>query len=129
MFSIANHDEKRRDEIIFGTYDPSKYVGGIRHFQEMTRETLHQLIDEGFVNTTMTQNNSPSIQDFVDFIDANDNYVVAGYVIAEKRKDYGVSIDTIKRTKKITSAKDKKALAEFAQHASAFDPKGYAWWD
>ena len=129
MSSITNYDEKRRDEIIFGKYDPSAYLGGLRHFDGMTRETLHRLIDEGFVDVDTTQNDSPSIQDFLDFMDMHDGYVVGGYVVSARRSDYRVSVDAITKTTKITEADDLKTFVEFARLADEFNSDGFAWWD
>ena len=41
---------RKRDEIIFGNYDPDAYMGGIRIFEDMSYDTLKQLVDEGFVD-------------------------------------------------------------------------------
>ena len=129
MSSITNYDEKRRDEIIFGKHDSSAYLGGVRHFDDMTRETLHRLIDEGFVDVDTAQNDSPSIQDFLDFMDMHDGYVVGGYVVSARRSDYRVSVDAITKTTKITEADDLKTFVEFARLADEFNTDGFAWWD
>jgi len=40
-----NMDIETRDKIIFGSYEPDKYMGGCRDFEDMNVETLKELVN------------------------------------------------------------------------------------
>lgn len=124
-----NMDIKTRDEIIFGEYNPNTYSGGVRYFYGMNLDTLNKLIELGFVDLDEAQNNSPTIDEFIEWMENHDGYIVNGYVVSDKREDYRLSIVSIKKTEKI---EDKDELVEFIEafrNADVFDIDGYAWWD
>lgn len=124
-----NMDIKTRDTIIFGEYAPEKYGGGIRYFDGMTITTLKELIDKGFCNPEEEQNCSPTVEQFIDFMEANDGYVVNGYVVSDNRPDYRVSVTAIEKQKPIETKEELETFVYFARYADDFDVAGYAWWD
>lgn len=122
---------RKRDEIIFGNYDPDAYMGGIRRFEDLSYETLKQLVDEGFVDVEECQNLSPSIQDMMQFAEKyGKHYLFDGYVVSDKRDDYRVSIDGFKRVGPFEDFNEQNAFADFCSEADDLDlDLAYAWWD
>lgn len=95
----------------------------------MNLDTLNKLIELGFVDLDEAQNNSPTIDEFIEWMENHDGYIVNGYVVSDKREDYRLSIVSIKKTEKI---EDKDELVEFIEafrNADEFDIDEYAWWD
>lgn len=125
-----NMDIKTRDELIFGEYAPEKYGGGVRDFNNMSVNLLKKLVDMRFADPDEAQNDSPTIQEFIDYMEDKNCYVVNGYVVTDNRGDYRVSVESIE---KIGGFEDKEELIEFVDrfhNADEFDIKnGYAWWD
>lgn len=128
MFEL-NMDIKTRDEIIFGEYNPDAYSGGCRHFDYLDAPTLRKLIDMGFADPEEEQNSSPTIEEFLEFVENHDEYVLGGYVVTDQRDDYRVSITDISKDGEIETMDELKEFIEFARFADDFDPSGYAWWD
>ena len=124
-----NMDIKTRDEIIFGDYEPQKYFGGVRRFENMTRDKLQKLVDMGFANPDGAQNCSPTIESFLEFTEDKPDYVFHGYAVSDTRNDYCVSIDAIEYIGKIDDLDTLKSFVQFARYADEFNPDGYAWWD
>lgn len=124
-----NKDIEKRDQIIFGKYEPKSYCGGVRYFKRMNASTLRRLIKEGFCNPEDCQNCSPSNEEFLEFMEDNDGYFVNGYVLSADRNDYRVSIESIERADNIETKEELEAFVIFARGADEFDTKGYAWWD
>ena len=96
MFEF-NKDIKRRDEVIFGSYDPEEYFGGVRRFEKMTLQTLKILITEKFMNENEQINYRPAIKKTVSFMEKHSerNFTVDGFAVHDSRGDYRVSIDAI----------------------------------
>lgn len=122
---------RKRDEIIFGNYDPDTYMGGIRRFEDMSYETLKLLVAEGFVDVEECQNLSPSIQDMMQFAEKyGKNYMFDGYVVSDKRDDYRVSVDGFKHIGPFEDFNEQNAFADFCSEADDLDlDLAYAWWD
>ena len=124
-----NMDIKTRDEIIFGSYNPDAYWGGVRDFEGMEVSTLKKLVDMRYADPEEAQNDSPTIEEFIRWMETYDGYVVNGYVVTDKRSDYRVSIESIE---KIGIIENKDELVDFVnafRYADEFDTEGYAWWD
>lgn len=124
-----NMDIETRDKIIFGNYRPDLYMGGCRRFGCLSLDKLKQLVDMGFVDVEDRQNNSPSIAEFMQWMEDYDGYYVSGYVISNKRDDYRISIETITKHVDIDNAQEMYDFYKVFGHADAFDEHGYAWWD
>ena len=124
-----NMDIEKRDQIIFGEYDPKKYSGGIRYFNGMNASTLRKLIKDGFCDPESCQNCSPSNEEFLTFMEDNDGYYVNGYAVSVDRSDYRVSIEAIKKEDGIGTKEELEDFVKFARGADEFDCSGYAWWD
>ena len=129
MFEF-NKDAKTRDEMIFGEYDESKYMGGVRRFEGMSLDLLKELMGKGYVDPEESQNNSPTIEEFIDYAEAWGGYVFDGYVVSPKRDDYRVSVETISKEGPVYTDELKAFINEF-RFADEFyiDGSLYAWWD
>lgn len=131
MLYDFNPDIETRDKIIFGKYEPQKYMGGCRHFENMDIDTLQILIDKGFADPEDAQNYSPTIEELIEFAEQyGDAYTFDGYTVIDTRSDYRVSIEAIARKTPITDKNELLAFVNFARGADDWDPEGgYAWWD
>lgn len=128
---VWNKDIKRRDEIIFGKYDPNEYRGGIRYFTRITVDKVRQLVDEGFMSTEDRQNFAPSVGELIKFAEKwNKNYVFSGYAVIDTRDDYRVSIDTIDSVGGIGSNVEQREFYKLIKDADEKEIEyGHAWWD
>ena len=124
-----NKDVETRDIKLFGEYDPNKYMGGIRNFDQIDVSTLKWLVENNYANPDEQQNLAPSIQEFIDFMETHEGYFAGGYAVSEKRDDYRVSIDNISRNTDIPTKDEIAAFVNFASSADELDAKGFAWWD
>jgi len=93
-----------REHLIFGEdYKPENYGphGSIvRRFEGMGIVAAEALIANGFLDPEKTQNESPTVREFIDFakdhLDADFRF--HGYVVGPERKDCRVSIEGIEST-------------------------------
>ena len=128
-----SEDCKERDTIIFGEpkeWDGDK-SGGIEPFDELTAEQLLNLIVLCHADPETCQNNSPSIGDFLKFLEANPKFRAHGYVVSPDRNDYRVSIEGI--TYEGDASKEEIiTFVSFCNGADELDLDNEslrAWWD
>ena len=128
-----NPDIRTRDEIIFGNYDPSAYLGGTCRFNDMDYNTLNTLVSMGFASEDERQNFAPSIGEMLEFASSDpEAYYFDGYAVSANRSDYRVSIDAIHRDAPFADQYEMDAFIDFCSEADERDwsmDGGYAWWD
>ena len=130
-----NKDIKRRDELIFGDYDPLEYSGnsgGVRKFNGISVQTLKQLLAENFTDPDDDQNGSPSVREMLEFSEKwNNKYVFGGYAVEIWRADYRVSLDSIWREDlENLTGDERKAFIDFVGEVDELDEENMsAWWD
>ena len=130
-----NKDIKRRDELIFGDYDPLEYTGnsgGVRKFNGISVQTLKQLLEENFTDPDDDQNGSPSVREMLEFSEKwNNKYVFGGYAVEIWRDDYRVSLDSIWREDLENLTEDERnAFIDFVGEVDELDEENMsAWWD
>lgn len=110
---------QRRDEIIFGNYDPNDYVeNGMRLFFRLSVEKLKQLIEERLVEENSNFNNdAPSIYVFLAFAEKyGGRYAFSGYVY-----DKYLNIVGITGTKFFESYQEKEDFEILVQNADMVD--------
>jgi len=92
-----NNDIDIRDTLIFGSYDPDKYMGGVRHYNNLSADTLEEIVKHDFADPTDMQNESPSLQHFLLFAKHWKQYNVKlhGYVVSLDREDYRFTVEGI----------------------------------
>lgn len=88
---------KRRDEIIFGEEVDwnGGVVGGHKPFKKLTVEKLEELIEGNFIDIAGKQNNSPTAQQFLEFMKQHSGTTAHGYAISPLRDDYRVTIEGV----------------------------------
>lgn len=92
---MLNKDAYSRDILIFGGYDEEKYLGGVRYFST-TPSLIKKLVELGFANPDERQNDSPSIQEFLDYVTGEEDKVLFKcYAVSPRRSDYRVNIEGV----------------------------------
>ena len=126
---MLNRDYKKRDEIIFGAYEPDKYSGDIRRFQRLDLNKMEELVANNFVDLDDTQNLAPTAGTFYSFLKKYPFYYVGGYVVSPDRYDYRVSFDELERGVHASNLVGPEEDLDFASFAENADEKGaYACW-
>lgn len=131
-------DVTERDTLIFGQpINWKSNSGGIARFSGIHLPTLKKLIDLGYADPQETQNDSPTIQEFLEFMSVYPNVTVHGYVVSPYREDCRVSVEGIECPLGIMNIEDHYDkvqmhdmlyLCRYADELT-FDNSFYAWWD
>lgn len=93
-----NDNYKERDRILFGEYDPDKYLGGIRRFQNIDVQTLNTLVAHNYIELSECQNDSPSTEEFLEYAKAHPDIRFCGYAVSPDRDDYRITIEEVYQT-------------------------------
>lgn len=123
-------EEKNRDQIIFGSYNPDKYMGGYRAYSSLSAEQARQLLSKGYASPDDAQNESPTFHELLQFIAKHTGFSLSGYVIDASRNDCRITADCI-----YGNTDDKQAQLDFAEAFHDADEftidNGFcrAWWD
>ena len=124
-----NKDQTARDRLL-GISPDAKYGGGVEYFNGLTAATLRKLIDEKFADPEECQNSSPSIQEFLDFMEEHPGFTAHGYAVTLKREDYRVSIEGIEGKGIKREDVDEFIQAHrFADDFSFENGRCYCWYD
>jgi len=91
-----NQDWKLRDNMLdvrpgFGSRDNYDVL----LFDNMGADTLQKMVDLRFADPNERQNNSPTIQEFIEFLNDNPNFTAFGYVVSINRDDYRLSVEGV----------------------------------
>lgn len=130
MFKF-NMDVEKRDEFLFGGYDPYNYkYGGICRLGEVTVQDIEFLLENNFINPGERYNNSPSTMEIFEFLKENPKFVAFGYTVSPDREGYGVVLEGV-ICKKTLTVDELKEFVKFARFADELDVDPYyrAWWD
>lgn len=137
MNYITTKDANRREHILFGRdYDRDNYrLGGISYFKEASPKVIRELISVGFADPEEAQNSSPTIREFLEFIESQpdpENWYLHGYSVSPEREDVRVSIEGIGSYGPVAS----ENLADFVMENRFADTldimpdhKVYCWYD
>lgn len=95
-----NTDYQTRDILLFGNpVEWDEDLGDIKPFYELSLAQLQQILEQGFASPAQQQNNSPTIQAFLEFAQAQAStgfqFAFEGYAVSPFRDDYRVSIEGI----------------------------------
>lgn len=131
----GNKDQTTRDALMQPYCSTGKYPTDlskpydIASFEGLPLKVLKQLLKLRFADPDETQNDSPSILEFVEYLKANKDATVHGYIVSMDRPDYRVSIEGLHQP-----SGDKKSIVnfvEFNRGADELDISGVlrSWWD
>ena len=122
---------KQRDELIFGSYEPACYLGGIRRFEPtLTTAALIKLVDIGAAEMDERQNFAPSIREMINFGLSHPYVEFGGYVVSPQRGDFRTSIEEVCCT--FSCCQDLVDFVNMFRHADEFNitvAEGRAWFD
>ena len=126
-----NKDVKKRDEITFGNYDRKSYVGGVRRFEGLSLEKLRQLVGLKFIDLEEYHNNSPTVREFIEFMEKYEEYNAIGYTVSIDREDYCIGLDGIEKKEPADSKEEIIKFTKLFEWADEFDTncKIFAWFD
>lgn len=130
-----------REHLIFGEdYKPENYGSHgsfTRRFKDMPISTAEILIKLGFLDPEETQNDSPTVREFIDFakdhLDAD--FTFHGYVVGPEREDCRVSFEGIESSNDEISKETlldfvKMFLVEYpADNTDVGDDRLWCWYD
>ena len=126
-----NQDWKLRDSMLNDVYGERK--GGdydVYRFDGVTAETLQKLVDLKFADPNEQQNEAPTIEQFLEFLNDNPDFTAHGYAVTIKRDDYRISIEGV-----VGKAYDFDQIGRFVEtfrFADDFQIRQgfqYAWYD
>lgn len=133
MESKLNDKFNIRDNIIFGK--PINWgisnIGKIIKFKNLSFNKLKTLKQQNFLDPNETQNDSPTIQEIMDFMEINPKFTAHGYAISPNRDDYRISIEGVYLQGGYTK-KELKNFTKLFNDADDFqikDTELYAWYD
>jgi hypothetical protein len=133
MGLALNQDVARRAEIL--GLEKSEASKDHASYSDLDLEGLKTLIDEGFIDPGSRQNDAPTTEEFLGFLEAWPQATVRGYAIGPKRADYRTMVDGLDCDIGSISA-DKRdefreVLANFGDDANELETDGdhlTAWW-
>lgn len=98
----------------------------VLRFNNLSAETLVTLVEEGFANPDDTQNDSPSVKDFLSYMQAHPNVTAHGYLVGRERSDARVSIEGLE-----LDSDDVHEQIEFLEwnHGADELDRRRSWWD
>ena len=68
MIYKLNKNKRQRDHIIFGNHSFEAYMGGVRHFENLSLSKLERLVEFNFIDLDERQNLAPSVREIYDFM-------------------------------------------------------------
>lgn len=100
MMYMSNRDADEREQILFKRdYNPKNYeAGGIVRFDSLNATEARKLIEKGFLNPNESQNDSPTSEEFVSFIEGckePGDWFLHGYAVSPERSDHRITIEGI----------------------------------
>ena len=109
----CNPNIKMRDEIIFGKYEPEKYQGGIRRFDNLAVDKIKKLVNMDFMYELDRQNDGPSVEVIVSFMEKYKGYGACGYAVSKDRPDYRVRLDGLEKIGEIAISEAEDFMKTF----------------
>ena len=130
---LTREQEVRRDELVFGeAQDWSKSMGGIKRYRDLTVDCLEKLVKEGFADPEETQNDSPTTQEFLEFMQQYPKARAHGYVVSNDREDVGVTVEGLEVDRADVTTKLFRDFVQLCRYADEFNDEEnglYSWWD
>lgn len=134
-----NKDSKERDMILFGkeldwvdgNVPGGETFCGHSRFEKLSLEKLKELRDKCFLYLDDQQNNAPTIEQFIEFMEKFPDVTAHGYAISPRRDDYRISIEGLEYTGRCGKAMQLEftKLCRKADVFTATDSHIYCWFD
>lgn len=126
-----NNNVDERDVILFGEkYNKDRYFGGCRRFDDITLEVLETLVEKNFIDLDECQNDSPTTEEFLEYMKDHEQFVAFGYAISPDRGDYRITLEGIRSDVCFDDIDEMIDFTNRFRYADEFDVKPpYAWWD
>ena len=106
--------------------------GGIRHFEGMPASVLSELMANlPPALLEQTQNDSPSMREFVEFGRRYDDVTFHGYVVEARREDERVSVEGFSAPLSLYDEMERQDLVRMSKADQFGNYRGrlFAWWD
>lgn len=110
---------KERDKILFGKYEPKKYLLRSCMCSIITKEKLDRLLQKGFISLDDKCLGTPyKIKDFYEFIDKYPEYVVFGITLNNLQGSYATHLLGIEKGLSHNTAEEFSEFTKFADGAA-----------
>ena len=131
--SNLNEDVNSRDRILFKeNFNPEMYIGGVRHFRELSLDNLETLVKDKFIELDECQNDSPTTEEILEFVRKYPDYLVHGYAVSPFREDYRVTLEGVEKDIPVSSKEELIDFTKLFQLADEFvvdKDYVYCWFD
>lgn len=123
---------KREDLLeLYVTWDEaimpgSPWIGGTRRFTGLTVDGMEMLVSYGYLDPKENQNDSPTTEQYLEFMKKNPGFLATGYVVSEDRSDSRITIEGLE------GRGDTEAFTEMFENADEFEVDGNygrCWYD
>ena len=154
MFSLSKEQWDKMIEILESSSDcmfktscwDGGWCGGIRSYNYLSPDLLEKLVEEGYADPEERQNDSPSIEEWLTFIEENptlENKIsFHGYVVHKDRGDRRISVEGIQASPQLEgpisgmdlklTEKEIETLEKFCHYADDVrigEDHIYVWYD
>lgn len=123
---MLTETQDRRRHSLLGLSPTIGHRGGIQYFDGVSAETLATLVEEGFADPDSTQNSSPTIREFLAYMQAHPKVTAHGYIVGWERSDARVSVEGLHSN--TTDPEEQIEFLEWNQGADELS-RHRSWWD
>ena len=124
----TEEQDKERSELA-GVNDKN-FFGGCASFSGMTYNTLQTLVDKGYADPEDSQNDSPTLGEYLEFMKEHPRFKAHGYVVSNNREDRRITIEGLEAGQvTIKEVEDFINLDRYADEFEATQDYCRSWWD
>jgi hypothetical protein len=130
--SELNRDFQGRDRLLFGqTISWKKEGGGNRHFRGVSVATLKQLVAHNYADPDGSQNLSPTLGQFIAFLEEFPYVEAHGYAVSPLREDYRVTVEGLEYSAPVSQQLRRKfeEMNGRADELICSDERLFCWYD
>ena len=124
MLKKFNPDWEKRNSLI-NPYAKADIIGqDLDHirFEELPVDVLKELVKLKLADPEETQNESPTIAEFIEYMEKYSSAKAHGYIISFARDDYRVSVEGITQQATRCDLETRKEFFKFFRYADELDP-------
>lgn len=131
MHKLNSSNMSQAEKIIFGDEVKWERANDIKYIEELSIEQLKALEKEGLLDLEDSQNCSPTIKEFMEFMEEYPQVKAHGYIVSPKRDDCRISLEGLICNENITD----ELLFQFANGFHSADEFEISkeflrvWWD